>query len=127
MFFLLRFLFQENACLNSGMADGYCDDINNNLECGFDRGDCCNNHNPHWDTYCNDCEYCLIDNVTCIDEWIGNDYCEDINNKLECRFDEGDCCNNPEPDWDRYCDDGELKIKVQYVQQTFSFSFVTKF
>ena len=98
------------------MADGYCDDINNSLECGFDRGDCCNNHNPHWDIYCNDCKYCLIDfyNLTCIDQWIGDGYCDDINNNLDCRFDEGDCCNNSGPDWDKYCRDGEWKKKFWF-------------
>ena len=111
MFCLLCFFFQENSCLDSGMADGYCDDINNNPECNFDKGDCCNNHNPHWDIYCNDCAYCLINfyNSTCVEHWIGDGFCDDIHNNLECRFDEGDCCDNSNPDWDKYCYDGELK------------------
>ena len=95
------------------MGDGYCDDINNTPDCGFDRGDCCNNHNPNWDIYCSDCEYCQIEfsNLTCIDQWIGDGYCDDLNNNPGCRFDVGDCCNNSKFDWDKYCRDGELKNK----------------
>ena len=29
---------------------------------------------------------------TCIEDWIGDDYCDDINNNIDCNFDGGDCC-----------------------------------
>ena len=34
------------------VGDDYCDDENNNAECKFDGGDCCNNSKPGWNTYC---------------------------------------------------------------------------
>ena len=34
------------------ISDGYCDDINNNFECSFDGGDCCNNYKDGWSNYC---------------------------------------------------------------------------
>ena len=32
--------------------DQWCDDENNNAECQFDGGDCCNNSMENWDWYC---------------------------------------------------------------------------
>ena len=43
------------------VGDDFCDDVNNNVMCGFDGGDCCPPHAKPagiWDWYCNDCE-CL--------------------------------------------------------------------
>ena len=41
---------------NPWIGDGYCDDINNNLDCTYDGGDCCgSNVNTQ---YCTDCQ-CL--------------------------------------------------------------------
>ena len=41
------------------IADGYCDDDNNNMECSYDGGDCCG---PNANTqYCDDCS-CLDPN-----------------------------------------------------------------
>ena len=40
-------------CYHSWIADGYCDDINNNLGCTYDGGDCCgSNANTQ---YCTEC------------------------------------------------------------------------
>ena len=39
-------------------GDNFCDDENNNPECGFDGGDCCDNAGEGWDNYCSLCE-CL--------------------------------------------------------------------
>ena len=41
----------------------------------------------------------------CVKEWIGDGYCDDFNNKAECKFDYGDCCDNPALDWNNYCDE----------------------
>ena len=40
----------------------------------------------------------------CVVEWIGDGYCDDFNNKAECKFDHGDCCDNTSPDGYKYCD-----------------------
>ena len=38
------------------IGDGYCDDINNNMNCSYDGGDCCG---PVVNTYyCTDCQCC---------------------------------------------------------------------
>ena len=38
------------------IGDGYCDDINNNMNCSYDGGDCCG---PVVNTYyCIDCQCC---------------------------------------------------------------------
>ena len=45
------------ACegINQYIGDGYCDDINNNLACTYDGGDCCgSNANTE---YCTECQY----------------------------------------------------------------------
>ena len=43
----------------------------------------------------------------CAVEWIGDGYCDDFNNKAECKYDYADCCDNTSPGWDKYCDDCE--------------------
>ena len=46
----------SGGCNQGWIADGYCDDINNNLACTYDGGDCCGasvNTN-----YCTECQ-CL--------------------------------------------------------------------
>ena len=30
----------------------------------------------------------------CNQNWIGDDYCDDINNNVNCNFDDGDCCGS---------------------------------
>ena len=100
--------------------DGYCDDINNTPDCGYDGGDCCPGDNPEesWNQFCSDCE-CLTDgektttsasatttaNSQCQFEWISDNYCDDINNIPECNYDGGDCCqeDNDEHGWLQYC------------------------
>merc|ERR1712168_301847 len=90
-------------------GDNYCDDENNNFECGYDGGDCCgDNVNTQ---YCSECECLEIQETTqgpdesttvgptqgpgsCIDHWIGDDYCDDENNNNECGYDGGDCCGD---------------------------------
>ena len=46
--------FDQLGCNNpSWIADGYCDDENNNGECYYDGGDCCG---PNVDSlYCTEC------------------------------------------------------------------------
>ena len=57
-------------CKQDWIADGYCDDINNNFYCSYDGGDCCGG----------------------IIGWIADGYCDNINNNKHCSYDGGDCC-----------------------------------
>ena len=63
-------------CNQGWIGDGYCDDINNNVGCNFDGGDCSGGTST----------------VFCNQDWIGDEYCDDINNQIGCNFDGGDCC-----------------------------------
>ena len=107
----------SGACTQYWIGDAHCDDINNNVECNFDGGDCCG-ANVNTD-YCSVC-LCLeggggesggttTSPITtsisgaCNQGWIGDDYCDDINNNIDCNFDGGDCCGaNVNTD---YCDE----------------------
>jgi len=43
---------------------------------------------------------------SCIDQWIGDNFCDDENNNIECQLDGGDCCQaEPISNWDYYCTD----------------------
>ena len=47
------------GCYNqTWYADSFCDDENNNADCNWDGGDCCNNSMNGWDDYCIVCQ-CL--------------------------------------------------------------------
>ena len=47
----------SGSCNQDWIADGFCDDINNNLACTYDGGDCCGpNVNVQ---YCDECQMCL--------------------------------------------------------------------
>ena len=83
-------------CESGWIGDGYCDDVNNNEECEFDLGDCCNNGNINWKYYCSICE-CLDekDVVDCKYPIIGNGICNDENNNAYCYYDGGDCSAKP--------------------------------
>jgi trypsin len=53
------------------VGDNYCDDENNNEECEYDGGDCCNNTMDGWDDFCEQCE-CKDPNAgtsECVDEF----------------------------------------------------------
>ena len=88
------------------MGDGYCDDVNNNLECNYDGGDCCgSNVNVQ---YCTECQ-CLdvgggggegtttssgtTNSGSCNLAWMEDGYCDEINNNSDCNYDGGDCCD----------------------------------
>ena len=63
-------------CNQGLIGDEYCDDINDNVDCNFDGGDC----------------YDLGTTIYCDQDWIGDGHCDDINNNIPCNFDGGDCC-----------------------------------
>ena len=48
----------ERNCGETWINDGECDEYNNDAECEYDGGDCCNNDAPGWDALCKRCE-CL--------------------------------------------------------------------
>merc|ERR1711962_288402 len=91
---------ESNCAAPNWFGDNYCDDENNNFECGYDGGDCCGDDVNT--TYCSECE-CLEfqettqapDGSNCqIPHWFGDNYCDDENNNPECDFDGGDCCGD---------------------------------
>merc|ERR1712020_580495 len=63
------------------VGDGYCDDSNNNAECGYDSGDCCEPHVDGWDSFCLNCE-CLEGQNQCEDEGSAK-FCK--KNKKKCK------------------------------------------
>lgn len=85
-----------------------CTPSNNNVDCGYDGGDCCPStcvstaqHNCSVETrYCADPStgefaeeyYVRYENCTGIIEYIGSSSCEHYNNNAGCGYDEGDCC-----------------------------------
>ena len=77
-------------------GDGFCDDFNNNENCGWDGGDCCGDVDV---STCNFCE-CLdpeysnqtSDSFRCTGLWIGDRHCDDDFNNEKCGWDGGDCC-----------------------------------
>ena len=98
-------------CVDQWIGDQYCDDVNNNLGCNFDGGDCCYQSIPNWDNYCDTCECLIPITLTttnkpappCQNQWIGDQFCDDVNNNLGCNFDGGDCCDNTANNWNIYC------------------------
>lgn len=76
--------------------DGICDDINNEPECHFDGGDCCN-ENSHFGL-CHDCVCYNFDGFqhsldNCSEpQLVGDGMCDDLTNTPECQYDQGDCC-----------------------------------
>ena len=75
------------------VGDGYCHDEANNLECGFDRGDCC-----YTCTSKEKCINCICHTGSHWDDkskvLINNGYCNDETNNAACDYDGGDCCKN---------------------------------
>merc|ERR1712223_2226339 len=75
------------GCVSPSWAnDDYCDDENNNAECNWDGGACCNNNAAGWDNYCSSCE-CLDPNAgsgpDCEDKW-KTKKCKKQANKGKC-------------------------------------------
>merc|ERR1712156_395011 len=75
------------GCVSPQWAqDDYCDDENNNAECNWDGGACCNNNAAGWNNYCSACE-CLDHNAgsgpDCEDKW-KTKKCKKQANKGKC-------------------------------------------
>ena len=72
------------------IANGFCNDESNTVECGYDGGDCCE--------YCSSKKYCsecaCLGNTTGYgkNSVVGNGICNDDVNHAGCDYDGGDCC-----------------------------------
>ena len=89
----------------SWIADGYCDDITNTAECGYDGGDCCGD-----DIFTDYCEECICHQINAgpttagptngptpgdyYGYQIGDGYCDDVTNTADCGYDGDDCCGD---------------------------------
>ena len=79
--------------LPPSVGDGYCNDNTNNVECGYDHGDCCFS-NVITD-YCMNCTCHLLE--TCVAGYhpsVGNGFCDDETNIVHCNYDGLDCCRS---------------------------------
>ena len=77
---------------NALVGNGYCNDETNNVECGYDHGDCCL---PNVMTdYCTNCTCLLFEACATgsLPPSVGDGYCNDETNIIECGYDHGDCC-----------------------------------
>ncbi|CAN0063757.1 unnamed protein product, partial [Ectocarpus sp. 13 AM-2016] len=122
------------------IANGACDDMNNNVYCGYDGGDCCSctataasgsasaSASPPSYFNCVDPAAACVGEENedggsdvaddaqqrysssgraasasdessasrlsdCVEQWIGDGACDDMNNSAECSYDGGDCCS----------------------------------
>jgi len=84
----------------SFVGDGYCDDDTNNVDCEFDKGDCCGS--LILTQYCHFCEctqystpsWTTTANIICQNpDWIHDGYCDDLTNNEYCDWDGDDCCD----------------------------------
>ena len=73
--------FSDLGCQAQKFGDGYCDWVNDNLQCDYDGGDCSSDEIPL--TFEN-CPKPL---------WINDGICDDFTNTDLCGFDGGDCCS----------------------------------
>jgi len=127
-----------NCAVPQWAGDNFCDDENNNPECGFDGGDCCDNTGEGWDNYCSLCECLEMPETTeppmetteepmetteepmgecAAPQWFGDNYCDDENNTPECGFDGGDCCDNEMEGYTNYCNACECLEYPEYTTE----------
>ena len=110
--------FHRETCLagvtHAFIGDGVCNDETNIVECGYDGGDCCAyNINSE---YCSECtcfhrETCLA-GVT--HAFIGDGVCNEETNIVECGYDGGDCCPNPNMVDNGICNDETNNLECNY-------------
>ena len=91
-------------CVDQELGDGFCDDENNNKDCNYDNGDCCDstNTNPDKFQYCGVCKdretgKCLQELYQgrevpeCQYQFIRDNVCNVVNDNAYCYYDGGDC------------------------------------
>ena len=75
------------------IGDGFCNDETNNVDCGFDGGDCCGSCVVT--KLCTECA--CLNNATgngVLNPLVGDGFCHDELNTINCDFDSGDCCGS---------------------------------
>jgi len=82
--------------VDAWFGDFVCDDENNNCGCDWDGGDCCGKTDAYDYTQCDECvckqpEGCV--SVCETPAWTADGYCDDGNNNCGCGWDDGDCCD----------------------------------
>ncbi|CAM9139733.1 unnamed protein product, partial [Ectocarpus sp. 12 AP-2014] len=107
-------LSSVGACYEDGFGDGYCQQQNNNAECGYDGGDCCectcqSPYDNDDDWHCSPDGYgfaCIDPDAPCVDDdditieivqncdtsYLRDSHCDQDNNNEICGYDFGDCC-----------------------------------
>lgn len=113
----------DQNCSATTIGNGACDPENNNEDCGYDGGDCCDCSDDNYYYYfyydsfpssssilCrdpdSDCVHPYIMYSECTDgilSWIGDGYCDASNNIESCDYDGGDCCECTCSDADYMC------------------------
>ena len=82
--------------------------MNNNALCNYDNGDCCILSCVGAYYACGYNGYSCLDNryisavpsmeptlgSSCTSEWLGDGYCDTVNNNALCNYDNGDCCSS---------------------------------
>ena len=96
------------------VGNGFCNDETNIAECNYDSGDCCGYsvNSEH----CTECtcfyqETCLA-GVT--HAFVGDGICNDETNIVECDYDGGDCCPNPNLVGNGNCNDVTNNLECTY-------------
>ena len=96
------------------VGDGVCNDETNIAGCDYDDGDCCgyNINSEH----CTECtcfhqEACLA-GVT--HAFVGDGICNDETNVVECNYDGGDCCQNPNMVGNGICNGETNNLECNY-------------
>ena len=83
-----------NGVPNALVGDGYCNDETNNGACNYDAGDCCLSNVTT--NHCSECT--CYHQETCaagfLPPLVGDGYCNDDTNIVECGYDGGDCCGS---------------------------------
>eukprot|EP00752_Nemacystus_decipiens_P007555 g6749.t1 len=98
---------QYDSCTTgvaANIGNGQCDEALNVPSCGYDGGDCCSCTCLSSDEHsCADnvfnCLYpgcddapTLIEEATCVEEWLGDGGCDSSQSGASCGYDGGDCC-----------------------------------
>ena len=84
-----------NGVSNALIGNGFCNDETNHLDCDYDGGDCCL-HSANF----NECSECICHHeepcaAGILPSSIGDGFCNDELNNIQCYYDGLDCCLSP--------------------------------
>ena len=88
-------IFYKDCSHTELVANGVCNDESNNADCHFDGGDCTTNTSTTTQattTGQGSTNSTTAGGCTGNPSWIGDGYCDDNNNNMDCSYDGGDCC-----------------------------------